>query len=521
MKKIFLFILVAALISYNSSAQVYSDVAGIFYNRCTSCHHENQHAPSFMYYSEVSQYCLNIQTNLNINKMPPWPPDTNYTRFLYERTISQSEKNAILSWVTGGCQQGDTTLAPAAPTYPQYQLYGIPNIELTIPVFTSNANTDDAYNCFSIPSGLTQDRWLRAYEIVPGNPAIVHHVIVNVDTVGNTTNDLSGNCFNASGNFSLGGYAPGAAPTVFPGIAPLKAGIRIKANSKIVLQLHYPAGTAGQQDSTKIRLFFYPIGETGIRPVFVSTPLQNWFLNIPANTVQTFTAQYNLTVPLSMFAAFPHSHKVCTSIINYANNGTDTIPLIRINNWKFDWQGFYTYRNLVRIPAGYTLRSRHVYDNTTANPDNPNSPPQLVIAGTSTTDEMLFDAFMYLSYQTGDENIDIASLLANDTLLHLLPTAVNNIASLKIFSEAYPNPFDRNIKISYRISQAAPVTVSVYNMYGSVVKRLSDTFTTAGHYEMEWNGQNDSGEKVSPGVYFYSIRAGKTLKSGKMVLLPR
>ncbi|MBK5284508.1 MAG: T9SS type A sorting domain-containing protein [Bacteroidia bacterium] len=451
--------------------------------------------------------------------MPPWPPDTNYTRFLYERIITQSEKTAILNWVNNGCQQGDTSLAPSAPVYAQYQLYGTPDIELTIPVFTSNANTNDAYNCFSLPSGLAQDRWLRAYEIIPGNSSIVHHVIVNVDTVGSTTNDLSGNCFNAPGNFGLGGYAPGAAPTVFPGIAPLKAGIRIKANSKIVLQIHYPAGTAGQQDSTKIRMYFYPIGETGIRPVFVSTPLQNWTLFIPANTIQTFNAQYNLPTTLSIFAAFPHSHKVCTSVINYANNGTDTIPLIRINKWSFEWQGFYTYRNLIKIPSGYTLQSSHVYDNTTANPDNPNNPPQLVTAGTSTTDEMLFDAFMYLAYQTGDENIDIAALLQNDTLLHPLPTSTNSIPAPKIYSATYPNPFDKSIKISHRITQAAAVTVSVYNIYGSIVKKLSESFETAGHYETDWNGNNDAGEKVSPGVYFYLIRAGKTVTSGKMILM--
>jgi len=513
-------LLISVIISFSTSAQVYSDVAGIFYNRCTSCHHQNQHAPSFMQYSDVSQYCLNIQTNLNNNTMPPWPPDTNYTRFLYERTITTSEKTAILNWVNNSCAQGDTTLAPAPPVYPQYQLYGTPTTELTIPTFASNAGATDAYNCFALPSGLVQDRWLRAYEVVPGNPAIVHHVIINVDTTAAATNDLSGTCYSTPGQFGLGGWAPGAAPTVFPGIAPLKAGIRVKANSKIVLQIHYPSGTAGQLDSTKIRLYFYPIGETGIRPVTVETPLQNWFLNITANTVQTYTAQHAMTSAWSVFAAFPHSHKVCTSIINYANNGTDTIPLIRINNWRFDWQGFYTYRFPVKIPAGYTLRSRHVYDNTTANPDNPNNPPQTVTAGFNTTNEMLFDAFMYLAYQTGDENIDIASLLANDTLLHPLTTSIH-VAPVEINSDAFPNPFDKNIIISFSISQPANVNVSVYNMYGSVVKKISSRFVSSGHYETEWNGQNDGGEKVPAGIYFYSIRAGKNVRSGKMVLMPR
>lgn len=467
MKKNYFVLLIGLTFALNTSAQVYSDVAPIFNSRCAPCHHIGGGAHfALTSYSQVSPWCLTIQTDLTNSVMPPWSPDTTYSRFLYERIITPTEKNAILNWVGNGCQAGDTTLAPPAPTFPQYQLYGTPSLTLTIPTFSSNAAGDDAYNCFTLPTGLLQDRWLRAYEVVPGNPDIVHHVIVNVDTVGSTTNDLSGNCFNATGDFGIGGYAPGAAPTVFPGAGPMKSGIRIKAGSKIVMQIHYPAGSFGQLDSTKIRLYFYPIGETGIRPVFVATPLQNWSLFIPANTVQTFSASYGpLPIAISIYGAFPHSHKVCTSLVNYANNGTDTIPLIRINKWDFNWQGFYTYRSLVKIPAGYTLRSSHVYDNTTNNPYNPNTPPQLVMAGTSTTDEMLFDAFMYLIYQTGDENIDIASWLQGDTLLY--PTSVPYIPTAKNEIFIYPNPANSELKIQN--AELKIKSVEIYDVMGKKV----------------------------------------------------
>ena len=507
MKKIYLFLLTVITVSFNASAQVYSDVAGIFNNRCASCHHQGGGAPfSLTSYSDASPWCLTIQTDLNNGVMPPWSPDTTYSRFLYERIITQQEKNDILNWVSNGCQAGDTTLAPPAPTFSQYQLYGTPNLTLTIPVFTSNASTDDAYNCFSLPTGLAQDRWLRAYEIVPGNSSIVHHVIVNVDTVGNTTNDLSGNCFNATGNFGIGGYAPGAAPTVFPGSGPLKSGIRIKAGSRIVLQIHYPAGSAGQQDSTKIRLYFYPIGETGIRQVFVDTPLQNWTLFIPANTVQTFGASYGpLPIPISIYGAFPHSHKVCTSLINYANNGTDTIPLIRINNWDFEWQGFYTYRSPVKIPAGYTLRSSHVYDNTSNNPYNPNTPPQLVFAGTSTTDEMLFDAFMYLLYQPGDENIDIASWLQGDTLLY--PTSIIEAHSDKNEIMVYPNPAANQLSvISY------PVLADKIEIYDLVGKNV---FSQTSNFKSQFSVDIS---QLKPGIYFVKVTAGNENVFKKIVV---
>lgn len=409
--------------------------------------------------------------------MPPWSPDTTYRHFMNERVISQSERNDILSWVNSGALKGDTTLVPAAPIYTsQYKLSGTPSLILKIPTFASNAGSSDSYVCFSIPSGLSQDRVLRAYEIIPGNPAIVHHVIVNIDTTGTTSTDITGQCFNPPGDIGIGGYAPGAAPIVFPGQFPLKSGINIKAGSNIVLQIHYPPGSAGQLDSTQIRMYFYPPNETGIRPVYNSAPLQNWSLLMPANTVTTFTDKYpdsgTLPIALSMFAAFPHSHKVCKSIVNYAYAGTDTIPLVRINNWDFMWQGYYTYQKLVKVPAGYKLFSSHVYDNTSNNPNNPNNPPALVMAGTGTEDEMLFDAYLWLAYQPGDELINIEELLANDSLVSLNTTEILTPQPIKAF--VYPNPASN--KLSIYLSKKSEYKVRILNITGQNVLQ-TESFT--------------------------------------------
>src|ERR1035437_4226332 len=132
MKKVYtIFIFVG--IAFTASAQlVYKDVAGIFYNRCTSCHHENQHPQSMLNYSETYPWVASIKADLNSGKMPPWSPDTTYTRFLHERIITSSEKTAILSWISTGALQGDTTLAPPAPTYSQYKLNGVPDLVLQI-----------------------------------------------------------------------------------------------------------------------------------------------------------------------------------------------------------------------------------------------------------------------------------------------------------------------------------------------------------------------------------------------------
>lgn len=523
MKRLYI-LLFAAGISLTASAQlVYKDVAGIFYSRCTSCHHPDGGAPfSMMNYSETYPYASSILSDLNTGKMPPWSPDTTYVRFLHERVLTSTQKNAILSWINSGAQKGDTTLAPAPPTYKKYHLNGKPDLILQIPTFTSNSSTNNAYNCFALPTGLTVDRIVRAFEVVPGNPGAVHHVVIKVDTTGTITNDLSGNCLSQPGNFDLEVWAVGGGPTVFPSKDPLKMGIRIKAGSKLSLQIHYAPGTAGQLDSTQIRIYFYPLGTTGIRPVHVDTWLQNWTMPMLPNTTPTFSAQYpssgGLTQAVSLFGSFPHCHGVCKTITNYADSGTTTIPLNRINNWDFNWQGFYFYPKMKKIPKGYTVRAKHLYDNTSNNPNNPNNPPKYVGAGQGTGDEMLFDTFQWMYYQAGDELIDINDIIKNDSILSSLPDVTMPI---NIQSFAFPNPFNDHVKIEYELTRPAETAVSVYNIFGSEIKNLAYQYNSAGIYSVNWDGTNNSGSKVPAGVYFYTIKAGTSAASGKIVLMPK
>jgi hypothetical protein len=232
MKKNYSLLYLFAVLTASCIAQTtYKDVAPVFYSRCTTCHHEGQHAPSMMNYTETAAHSVLIKADLNSGKMPPWPADTTYHRFLHERLISPSEKAAILAWISGGSAKGDTTLAPPAPVYSsQAKLHGTPDLILKIPTFSSNATSStDVYDCFAIPTGLLTDRIIQAYEIIPGNATIVHHVIANIDTTGTVNSDLTGGCFTEPGDFSIGGYVPGCLPTVFPGKAPLKAGIRVNS----------------------------------------------------------------------------------------------------------------------------------------------------------------------------------------------------------------------------------------------------------------------------------------------------
>ena len=510
--------LVIFLVAGNVFGQTkYGDVASIFYNRCTSCHNQISHGASLLNYSQIQPELANIQAYLTTGYMPPWTPDTTYTRFLHERHITANEKNAILNWIANGAIKGDTTLIPPPPVYTRYQINTTPDLELTIPTFTSNASTTDSHVCFSLPSGLTQYMIIRAFEVVAGNAPIVHHIIVNVDTTGTVTSNLSGNCFTPPGDFSIGGYAPRADPCVFPSAPGYRMGINLKAGSNIIIQIHYPAGTAGQVDSTKIRFYFYPVGTTNVRQIYSKTILVNNSLNIPADSVKTFTAIHHVSNAMSVFSTFPHSHHLATKIINYAYTYNDTIPLIRINKWDFDFQGFYTYRKLVRVPAGYNLFASHTFDNTTNNLDNPNSPPITVVSGTSSSDEMLHDAFQWLNYKQGDEFINIDSLLENDPLL---TAGVNQNRVMNYFNTyAYPNPFENEINIGYELNYPLKVSIEIYSALGIHVRTLTNGFENTGAHDVVWDGKNNEGANLAGGSYFYVIKAGDSQSYGKLTLL--
>jgi hypothetical protein len=83
----------------------------------------------------------------------------------------------------------------------------------------------------------------------------------------------------------------------------------------------------------------------------------------------------------------------------------EAIPLIKINDWDFNWQSTYVFKNLLKVPAGSVILVQATYDNTDNNKANPNHPPKDVGYGWNSTDEMCNLIIYYLDFQEGDERI--------------------------------------------------------------------------------------------------------------------
>lgn len=494
------------------------DIAPIFYNHCTKCHHPGGIAPfSLIDYTSAFIFKNSIKNSVMTGKMPPWPPDTSYVRFIGERILSHQEIQKIVDWVNAGAPQGNINNAPPAPTYTNvYHLPGTPDLEIKIPPYISQASTYDEYVCFSIPLNNPVTRYIKAVEIVPGDPSIVHHVIVTSDTSSTKPTSVTTytNCFNTIGQFGIAGYDPGTEPVILPSVAPYKFGIPLFQNCNIVFQMHYPKGSIGKLDTTKVRLFLYPPTETGIRELYTAPLLYNGNLFIPAGTVQTFTnacptsgTYSNCIVPFNVtfFASNPHQHLIGKNLVNFAvsPNQQDTIKLMRINNWNFNWQGYYWYKKPIKIPAGYKLVGYHTYDNTSSNPNNPYNPPQDIVSGFQTTDEMFFDSFVFTYYSPGDENINMDSLMTV-SIKEFFETKNNNI-----YINIYPNPCSKYVYIEVDKNKINSMYVKIKDLSGKLVLN-----------ERIYNGQNLLElSLLDNGLYLVELWSDERLEAVKKIII--
>ena len=485
-----------------------ADVASIVYNKCSNCHHAGAIGPfPLMSYSDAFVQAAGIEGSVSDGKMPPWPPDPTYRRYAHERLLETDEKTKILDWIAAGAPEGDANTAPVPPVFTDGWAIASPDISIKMPDYFSEAVSSDLYKCFAIPTGITEDKFIKSIEVIPGNRSVVHHVLIFQDPSGDCLaldaadpNPGYTNYGGAGSNNAklVGGWVPGSTTNTLPS----GFGIKLKANSALVLQVHYPAGTVGTLDSTRVNIKF--TDGTNTREVFVAPILNhivgmtNGPLNIPANEVRVFEEEFALPIKATVFSVSPHMHLIGRNIKAYGVPPTgDTIKLINIRDWNFGWQGAYQFQYAQPIPEGTIIRGTATYDNTVNNPYNPSNPPQDVNVGEATTDEMMITYFSYSYYQPGDENI----LMDSTLLTTSIPQQVAN--KLNVFF--YPNPATNNVFIDIPNDNDA-YTLTLYNQMGQAV--LSSRLQNDGWFDIA---------TLPAGLYIADVRNAKGIFTQKLL----
>jgi hypothetical protein len=278
--------------------------------------------------------------------------------------------------------------------------------------YMPDPTSDAVYRCFSIPVNLTQDRYITKMEIRPGNRTIVHHILLFLDTIGDSAaldqaDPAPGySCFGGPGfepesplGFILGGWAPGGSPRVLPD----GLGIWLPAGSRIVMQVHYQPNGLPEVDRTQVGLSF---AAGPIQKRVYTIPILNQDFTIPAGD-EHYPVTASLTLPpranLHALAVAPHMHLLGREMKVEAlyPDGT-TRCLIYINDWDFHWQDGYFFKEPMPLPGGTQLLVTAYYDNSENNPRNPNFPPQPVSWGERTTDEM---CIAFIAFTIDAENL--------------------------------------------------------------------------------------------------------------------
>ena len=387
------------------------DVAPILMGHCVECHRPGQVAPfSLLTYRDAAKRARFMEKMVKARAMPPWSPDGPPGAFLDERRLSDAEIATIARWAETGAAAGDLSQAPGPPAAPDggWRL-GAPDLVVRMrQPFPVPAGPGDTYEVLPIPFSLdavpadviararipeSDVLAVAAVEIRPGNPRVLHHAAVFVDTTGVARRreaEEGGNGYSSFGTPGfvpasyLGGRVPGTTPRFLPsGIA---AGV-MPMSGDVALQIHYHATGKPETDQTEVGIYF--MREPTVR-MLDSLFLRSFRLDIPAGDA-AFAVEDSIVIPADciLMSVFPHMHLLGREVHASAllPDGT-TRPLIDISRWSFRWQDHYSYREPFLLPKGTRVRCRWVYDNSASNPSNPNSPPKGVQFGPNSTDEM-------------------------------------------------------------------------------------------------------------------------------------
>jgi hypothetical protein len=411
------------------------DIKPLADQMCNNCHQTGGIAPMPLAdYATVRPMARLIANQVRNRIMPPWMPRDGCRSLVDVRGLTDVEIAKFVAWEAAGAPEGNMAdyrpLGMRADT--TRPLPSTPGDIIVQPAepYLPNQRLQDDYRCFIVDPRMTETRDVVGVRVVPGNPRIVHHMLLfevrsgglaqlqrnddrdpgpgytcfgGPDVNANVRAGTSGDLIDLDMQ-QVAGWAPGGVD----GYMPAGTGIRLKPGSRLVMQVHYnlQMSTRNMTDRTRVELFLSPAGTT---QQALWLPQSEATFTIPAGVGPTdprarAVANFrNTQLPVRVFGVFPHMHQLGHSIRVEAitNSGTSNC-LVDIPRWDFHWQQNYFFRTPFRPavgPTGDTLRTTCVWDNRAENQafvDGMQLPPRDVRWGEGSTDEMCLN-YYYIS----------------------------------------------------------------------------------------------------------------------------
>jgi tetratricopeptide (TPR) repeat protein len=370
------------------------DVAPILFSRCATCHRPGGSGPfSVLTYVSTRTRATQIAQLTRSRAMPPWKADDVPGGFVGQPRLSQMEIDTIGRWAAGGAPEGDAGRLPPVPTFPEGWQLGPPDLVVQPPAYTLRADGTDDWRIFAVPLPVDAVRYVRGMEFHPGNARVVHHANIRIDRTPTSRQLdeadpapgydglLAHSAVYPDGHFLA--WTPGqVAPLLPKGLA-----WRLNPGTDLVIELHMQPSGREEIVQPAVGLFFGadPPERT---PAMIRLGKQD--IEIPAGEshyVETDT--FVLPVDVDVQAVQPHAHYRARDILGEARLPDGSVrQLIHIGDWDFRWQHLFRYAQPFALPRGTTLSMRYVFDNSAANPRNPDRPPRRVEWGQRSGDEM-------------------------------------------------------------------------------------------------------------------------------------
>ena len=373
----------------------HEEIEPLLHAHCSGCHRPGQSAPfSLLTFADAKKHAREVVDVTGRRFMPPWLPAAQPEGFVGERRLTEAEIALFARWVAGGMAEGDPAQAPKPPQWPGEWALGTPDLIVRMPSpYTVPAEGRDVYRHFVLPVQLDRIRNVSAWEFHPHSRA-AHHAFLRVDRTGEGRRrdaadpdpgfpgmDTPVSIRSPDGHFAS--WQPGAGPRRSPpGLA-----WRLEPDSDLVVQLHLKPTGKPEPMQLELGLYFTDQPATN-RPVKVA--MVNYAIDLqPGATHVVYTDDYRIPADADLLGILPHTHYLGRRIEALAHlpDGGER-RLLLIPEWDFNWQGDYTYRTPIFLPAGTRVEMRIEFDNSTANPWNPSTPPRRVRFGPNTTDEM-------------------------------------------------------------------------------------------------------------------------------------
>jgi hypothetical protein len=363
------------------STTYHRDISRILQAHCIECHRDGGLAPfSLETHEDVIEHAAMIRRQVERGAMPPWfAAPSSHGLFANDRSLTDSDKATLLNWLRSDRPLGNPAEAPLPRIDQNGWTIGTPQVVFQIPKPVNiPAEGVMPYQVQVVETSFREERWVRGYEIVPTDPSVVHHVIVNMHPKGSK---ITGGGEGEGGYFAA--YVPGNTGRLLPdGFAK-----RLPAGARLSFQIHYTPNGKATADQLTLGLIFAdkpPLNEVHVAAV--AHPR----LNIPphaANHVETKRQQVPFNLNVTGFMAHMHVRgKSFKYELTTPDGKTET--LLDIPRYDFNWQLNYQYAQPRFIPRGSTVTITAVFDNSSNNPANPD-PGKTVRWGQQTYDEMM------------------------------------------------------------------------------------------------------------------------------------